>query len=82
MARDILHHPECYEYNRNEVMTKGGHKLWIKWTTVLQYNEAGQYIGVPGCVAPFVVRIPVTPECSIVYKACIYTCLLPIFLRR
>ncbi|MGZ4883199.1 MAG: PAS domain S-box protein [Halobacteriota archaeon] len=46
MADDVLAHPEGYEHNRNEVMTKDRRRLWIEWTNVPQYDEDGTYIGV------------------------------------
>ncbi|MGZ4883251.1 MAG: PAS domain S-box protein [Halobacteriota archaeon] len=46
MANDVLTRPERYEHNRNEVITKGGRRLWIEWTNTPQYDEDGVYTGV------------------------------------
>ncbi|MGZ4883288.1 MAG: PAS domain S-box protein [Halobacteriota archaeon] len=46
MAEDILAHPEQYQHNRNEVLTKDGRRLWIEWTNTPQYDEDRVYTGV------------------------------------
>ncbi|MGZ4907996.1 MAG: PAS domain S-box protein [Halobacteriota archaeon] len=46
MAHDVVDHPERYEHNRNEVLTKGGRRLLIEWTNAPQFDEEGNYTGV------------------------------------
>ncbi|MFX0069650.1 MAG: PAS domain S-box protein, partial [Candidatus Hermodarchaeota archaeon] len=46
MVNDVFQHPEKYERNENENITKTGEKVWVSWTNKAIKDNNGTFIGI------------------------------------
>ncbi len=45
LMEDICNHPEKYEYNINENITRSGKRVWIAWTNKVLLDDDGKPVG-------------------------------------